>query len=64
MGGELAVCWLVVQHTGCWQGFGGKWGNRLSVDGDLDQVLAAEPGFHGAAPSAAPVVLLGVIHGA
>jgi hypothetical protein len=36
----------------------------LWLDGDLDQALAAEPGLHGAAPSAALVVLIGVIHGA
>jgi hypothetical protein len=38
--------------------------NRLSVDGNLDQALAAEPEFHGPTPSAAQIALIGAIHGA
>jgi len=35
----------------------------LLVDGDLDQALAAGPGFHGPTPGVGQVALIGVIHG-
>ncbi len=36
----------------------------MLVSGHLDQALAAEPGLDAAAPGAAGVELMGVIHGA
>ena len=34
----------------------------MLVDGDLNQALAAEPGFHGPTPGTVQVALIGVIH--
>jgi hypothetical protein len=52
------------QHRRSWPIFRGQRGNRLRVEGNLAQPLAADPGLDAVAPGAADVERIGVIHGA